>query len=84
MRGRSVVYFGSGEGHTGSLGSQKQVWTPEAAPKEIHIILTQKLKDEYEIFRFSVTILLWSFAAAMIVLAGAHWTARQDKRDPLS
>lgn len=47
-------------------------------------LLTEKLKHEYEIFRFSVTILLSSFASAMIVLAGAHWTARQDRRDPLS
>jgi hypothetical protein len=27
---------------------------------------------------------LWAFIVAMIVLAGAHWTARQDKADPLS
>jgi membrane protein len=47
-------------------------------------LLNQKLKNEYEIFRFSVTILLWSFVSALIVLAGAHWTARQDKADPLS
>jgi uncharacterized BrkB/YihY/UPF0761 family membrane protein len=47
-------------------------------------LLTEKLKHEYEIFRFSVTILLWSFVSAMIVLAGAHWTARKDRRDPLS
>ncbi len=47
-------------------------------------MLTEKLKNEYQIFRFSVTILLWSFASAMIVLAGAHWTARQDQQDPLS
>jgi len=47
-------------------------------------LLTEKLKHEYEIFRFSVTILIWSFASAMIVLAGAHWTARQDQPDPLS
>ena len=47
-------------------------------------LLTEKLKHEYEIFLFSVTILLWSFVSAMIVLAGAHWTARQDRRDPLS
>jgi uncharacterized BrkB/YihY/UPF0761 family membrane protein len=46
-------------------------------------MLTEKLKHEYDIFRFSVTILLWGFAAAMIVLAGAHWTARADKADPL-
>ena len=43
-----------------------------------------KLHREYLIFEHSVTILLWSFVAAMIVLAGAHWTARQDRRDPLS
>jgi membrane protein len=47
-------------------------------------MLNERLKHEYEIFRFSVTILLWSFASAMIVLAGAHWTARQDRQDPLS
>ena len=47
-------------------------------------MLTEKLKYEYDIFRFSVTILLLSFAAAMIVLAGAHWTARRDKADPLA
>jgi membrane protein len=47
-------------------------------------MLTEKLKHEYDIFRFSVTILPWGFAAAMIVLAGAHFTARQDRADPLS
>jgi uncharacterized BrkB/YihY/UPF0761 family membrane protein len=46
--------------------------------------LTAKLKHEYEPFQISVTILLWSFVSAMVVLAGAHWTARQDRRDPLS
>jgi membrane protein len=46
--------------------------------------VTTKLKNEYEPFQFSVTILLWSFLSAMVVLAGAHWTARQDRRDPLS
>jgi uncharacterized BrkB/YihY/UPF0761 family membrane protein len=46
-------------------------------------LLTEKLKHEYEIFRFSVTILIWSFASAMIVLAGAHWTARQDSRSAI-
>ncbi len=46
--------------------------------------LAAKLKREYEPFQFSVTILLWSFVSAMIVLAGAHWTARRDQRDPLS
>jgi len=47
-------------------------------------LLKTKLEREYEIFQYSVTILLWSFAAAMIVLGGAHWTARHEKADPLS
>ena len=47
-------------------------------------VLQAKLHREYLVFEHSVTILLWSFAAAMIVLAGAHWTARQDRPDPLS
>ncbi len=47
-------------------------------------MLTQKLSAEYGIFRFSATILLLSFVAALIVLAGAHWTARRDRTDPLS
>ena len=36
--------------------------------------LQAKLEREYSIFRHSVTILLWSFVAAMVVLAGADWT----------
>ena len=47
-------------------------------------VLQAKLHREYLVFEHSVTILLWSFAAAMIVLAGAHWTARQHQPDPLS
>jgi uncharacterized BrkB/YihY/UPF0761 family membrane protein len=46
--------------------------------------LQKKLDREYSFFQHSVTILLWSFVVAMIVLAGAHWTARQDQPDPLS
>jgi membrane protein len=46
--------------------------------------LDDKFQHEYNIFRYSVTILLWSFLAALIVLAGAHWTARHDHVDPLS
>ena len=46
--------------------------------------LQKKLDREYSVFQHSVTILLWAFAVAMIVLAGAHWTARQDRPDPLS
>jgi hypothetical protein len=47
-------------------------------------MLYNKLDREYNIFKFSVTILLWSFVAALVVLAGAHWTARHDTIDPLS
>ncbi|HEX3746289.1 MAG TPA: YihY/virulence factor BrkB family protein [Bryobacteraceae bacterium] len=44
----------------------------------------QKLDREYKMFEYSATILLWSFVAALVVLAGAHWTARRDTVDPLS
>jgi YihY family inner membrane protein len=47
-------------------------------------MLQRKLDKEYSVFQHSATILLWAFVVAMIVLAGAHWTARQDKPDPLS
>jgi uncharacterized BrkB/YihY/UPF0761 family membrane protein len=46
--------------------------------------LQRKLDREYSVFQHSVTILLWAFAVAMIVLGGAHWTARQDRPDPLA
>lgn len=66
------------------------VWVGLAleALKYLNILLAPWLDDkfehEYNIFRFSVTILLWSFLAALLVLAGAHWTARHDNVDPLS
>jgi membrane protein len=41
--------------------------------------LQAKLYREYSIFQHSVTILLWSFLAAMIVLGGAEWTARNGR-----
>jgi membrane protein len=47
-------------------------------------MLTAKFHREYFIFEHSVTILIWSFLAALIVLAGAHWTARHERQDPLS
>jgi len=47
-------------------------------------LLTQKFNQEYFIFQHSVTILVWSFVATLVVLAGAHWTARHDSADPLS
>jgi membrane protein len=44
---------------------------------------SKKLENEYNIFQHSVTILLWSFAASLIVLAGAEWIARRDRVEPL-
>ena len=38
--------------------------------------LRAKLGMEYGPFYYTVTILLWGFLAAMVVLAGAEWTAR--------
>jgi membrane protein/epoxyqueuosine reductase len=46
--------------------------------------LYRKLQREYSIFRHSAIILLTSFCAAMIVLAGARWSARVDSQDPIS
>jgi membrane protein len=46
--------------------------------------LAHKLQNEYQVFRFSATILLLAFVSALVVLAGAHWTANHGKRDPLS
>jgi uncharacterized BrkB/YihY/UPF0761 family membrane protein len=46
--------------------------------------LEAKFENEYSIFRHSVTILIWSFLAALVVLAGAEWTARENSVDPLS
>ncbi len=46
--------------------------------------LQKKLSTEYSIFQHSVTILLWSFIATLVVLAGAHWTARHGRSDPLA
>jgi membrane protein len=50
--------------------------------------LQHKMEREYGVFRNSVTILIWSAVAALIVLAGAEWTARHDNNggssDPLA
>lgn len=48
-------------------------------------VLSKKLETEYNIFQHSVTILLWSFVASLIVLAGAEWIARceQDEGEDL-
>ena len=47
-------------------------------------LLSTKFNNEYKVFRHSVTIIVLSFVAALIVLAGAHWTANHEKQDPLS
>ena len=47
-------------------------------------MLEAKLEHEYFIFRHSALILLWSFAASMIVLAGAEWTARHNPDNSLT
>jgi uncharacterized BrkB/YihY/UPF0761 family membrane protein len=39
--------------------------------------MQNKISAEYGVFQHSATILLWSFTAAMIVLAGAEWSARR-------
>jgi len=44
--------------------------------------LRMKLALEYGPFVYSVTILLWGFLAAMLVLAGAEWTARRSRVEP--
>lgn len=50
------------------------------ALKYIHLFtlpwLWTKLEREYGPFKNSVAIVLWSFLASMIVLAGAEWSAR--------
>jgi membrane protein len=55
------------------------------ALKYVNLAITpymqKKLEHEYFIFRHSVAILLWSFIAAMVVLAGAEWTARRGAED---
>ena len=40
--------------------------------------LKEKLQREYGPFYISVTIVIFSFIASMIVLAGAEWAAREN------
>jgi len=40
----------------------------------------QKLHAEYGPFYYSVTIIVWSFLGAMIILAGAEWSARRSRQ----
>lgn len=46
-------------------------------------LLRQKLQWEYGVFQHSALILLWSFVASLVVLAGAHASARAD-HDPVA
>jgi len=47
-------------------------------------LLERKFHDDYQVFRHSVTIVVLSALASLIILAGAHWTANHEKRDPLA
>jgi uncharacterized BrkB/YihY/UPF0761 family membrane protein len=47
-------------------------------------LLREKLQREYGVFHNSAAILIWSFMGSLIVLGGAHWTARRGEKDPLS
>lgn len=40
-------------------------------------LISGKFAREYGPFYFSVTIVLWSFLGAMVILAGAEWAARR-------
>lgn len=42
-------------------------------------LLRVKLAREYGPFVYSVTIVLWSFLSAMLILAGAEWSARRAR-----
>ena len=44
--------------------------------------LRAKLHSEYGPFYYTVTIILWGFLAALVVLAGAEWTARKAQWGP--
>ncbi len=46
--------------------------------------LTEKFKSDYAAFQHSATLLVVSALAALIVLAGAHWTAEHGEEDPLA
>jgi uncharacterized BrkB/YihY/UPF0761 family membrane protein len=46
-------------------------------------LMQAKISAEYGVFQHSATILLWSFTASMIVLAGAEWSARRGVEQEL-
>lgn len=41
-----------------------------------------KVRHEYGPFYYSVSIILWSFLAGMVILAGAEWAARHARGQP--
>jgi YihY family inner membrane protein len=41
--------------------------------------MQQKMRREYGPFQYSVTLILWSFFASMLILAGAEWSARKAR-----
>ena len=43
-------------------------------------MLRTKLQHEYGVFHNSVTILIWSFLASLVVLAGAEWGGAERPR----
>ena len=44
----------------------------------------EKLQREYGVFQHSALILLWTFVAALLVLAGAEWAARRTTKVSMS
>jgi hypothetical protein len=42
------------------------------------------MQREYGPFRYSAAILLLVFVTSLVVLAGAEWTSRGARQDPLS
>jgi uncharacterized BrkB/YihY/UPF0761 family membrane protein len=46
--------------------------------------LEEKFKADYGVFEHSAMLLVVSALAALIVLAGAHWTASHEQGDPLA
>ena len=51
----------------------KFVWEP----------IFRKLTNEYEVFKYSVTLILLAFFSSMLVLAGAEWAARGHRADEI-
>jgi uncharacterized BrkB/YihY/UPF0761 family membrane protein len=47
-------------------------------------LMRDKMQREYGPFRYSAAILLLVFVTSLVVLAGAEWTSRGARQDPLS